>query len=197
MSVMGRPFFTSIGASMCDVTTALMVGSAAAGLFSAQQQANSISDSNQRQYENTLQARTDNANQITLEQRQQAEGASQKIMANDSATRDARSTAIAQAGPSGLSVDALIGDINRKGATYNQSVNANLDRVNMSLDNQLTNVNRGAASEINSLRTPAQPDYLGTALRIGGDYYKANGNPFSSPAVAGGVSDGSRAQRSS
>ena len=180
---------------MCDVATALMVGSAAAGLFSAQQQANSISDSNQRQYENTLQARTDNANQVTLERQQQAEGASQKIIENDSAARQAGATALAQGGPSGLSVDALLGDIKRKGATYDQSVNANLERVNLSLDNQLTNVNRGAASEINSLRTPTQPDYLGTALKIGGDYYKANGNPFAS--ANSGVSDGSRPQRSS
>ena len=45
--------------------------------------------------------------------------------------------------------------------------------MNQALDNQQVNVNRNAASEINGLKTPQQPDYLGAALKIGNTAYGA------------------------
>lgn len=49
------------------------------------------------------------------------------------------------------------------------SVHENLSEANASFDNQLRNVNTSAASVINQGRVAPPPDYLGTALGIGGD----------------------------
>jgi hypothetical protein len=152
---------------MCDPVTALAVGSAVSGLVSQSRQASAIGQANNRQAQATRTAQAENANQVNLSRLQETDAAGQKINDNNMALREAQATAVAQAGPTGLSLDALLGSMGQKAAGYNQSVNANLDRVNMALDNQLTNVNRSAASEVNSLKAPQAPDYLGAALRIG------------------------------
>lgn len=158
---------------MCDVVSAMMVIGTAASLAAQQSAADAQTDSNNRQVANTRVAQVDNSNQITLQRSQQADAASGKINANNTAMREAQSAAVASAGPSGLSVDALLGNLGNKGANYNDSVNSNLDRVNLALDNQQVNVNRNAASEINGLKTPQTPDYLGAALKIGSTAYGA------------------------
>lgn len=178
---------------MCEPVTGTITmasiaawGSAAAtasSLVIAQQQADAQSDANRRQFANIQQAQEDNSNQITLQRNQQTDSASQQINANNTALREAQSTQVASAGPSGLSVDALLGDMGRKGATYDQSVTANLDRVNQSLDNQQLNVNRGAASSANQMKTPQQPDYLGSALKIGNTAY----GMYTPSTTSGGV----------
>lgn len=169
---------------MCEPTLIIAGISAVASLYAQKQAADSQNDSNQRQYTNTLAARAENANQIGLARSQAAQGATEKINANETAMREAQSTVRAQGGPSGLSVDALLAHIGGKGASYNDSVNQNFQRVNEDLNSRLTNVNRGASTEINALKTPAQPDYLGTALRIGNAAYGKYGPSYqSSPGV--------------
>lgn len=158
---------------MCEPTTALMilsVVSAGAGVMAQQQAANSQGASNQRQAAALMASRVQNANQISIEGQQQSDAAGQKINANNLTMREAQASAIARAGPSGLSVDALLGDMAVKGATYNQSVNANLDRTNLTLNNQLENVNTQTTSGFNSLKTPAPVDYLGAGLKIATAY---------------------------
>lgn len=162
---------------MCEPTSIMLAISVASAAASAAAQADASrkqSHFNAQQTANALQTRAQNANQIGLERLQATDAAGQKINENNQAQRQAQATTIAQAGPAGLSVDSLLSDMGRKGATYNESVNANLDRTNMALDNQLQNVNNQAASTINQERTPATPDYLGAALKIGGAYYGAN-----------------------
>lgn len=157
---------------MCEPTTLAIMAAAStvAGLAGQAAAAKAQGNSNQRTYENALTARAENANQVNLERGQMADAAGQKINANNLSMREAQATAVAAAGPSGLSVDALLANLATKGGNYNESVTANLDRTNMALDNQLTNVNRSAASEINSLKTPVTPDYLGAGLKIGSAY---------------------------
>tara|TARA_R110000851_G_scaffold122772_3_gene252302 strand:- start:594 stop:1070 length:477 start_codon:yes stop_codon:yes gene_type:complete len=155
---------------------ALTVASTAASLKAQQDAADSQAQSNNTQYASALEARAQNANQVTLGRDQARDQASQKQQENNLAQREAQATQVARAGPSGLSVDALLADIARKGGNYNQSVNANLDKTNMAFDNQLQNVNNQASTTINSLKTPASVDYLGAALKIGEGYqtYKKN-----------------------
>lgn len=164
------------GGSFAAALSGLSAASGVAGVIGQQQAASSMAASNQNQYNNAMLARTQNANQINLERMQSSDAAGQKLNANSLALREAQSSVVARAGPSGLSVDALLADMGRKGATYDQSVTSNLDRTNMALDNQLQNVNNQAASTINNLKTPAPVDYLGAALKIGEGYqkYKAN-----------------------
>jgi type II secretory pathway component HofQ len=157
---------------MCDPVSmmALSVASTAASLKAQQDAADSQTQSNNTQYASALEARAQNANQVTLGRDQARDQASQKQQENNLAQREAQATQVARAGPSGLSVDALLADIGRKGGNYNQSVNANLDKTNMAFDNQLQNVNNQASTTINSLKTPAPVDYLGAALKIGEGY---------------------------
>ena len=153
--------------------TGLSAVSAVAGLAGQASAANSMAASNAAQGRNLMLSRAQNANQVNLERVQAGDAAGQKINANNMALREAQASTVARAGPSGLSVDALLGDMGRKGASYNDSVNANLERTNLAMDNQLTNLNTQTSSGFNQMKTPAAPDYLGTALRIGGDYYKS------------------------
>lgn len=160
------------GVVSAGAMTGLTALSAGAGLVGQMQQASAMKDSNANQARNLMLSRANNANQVNLERSQASEAAGQKINANNMAQREAQATTVAQAGPSGLSVDNLLADIGRKGATYNQSITANLDRTNLSLDNQLENVNTATSSGFNNMKTPAPVDYLGTALKIGTAYSK-------------------------
>lgn len=165
---------------MCDpvtgvVTTMSIIGwtsvAVAASTINTQQNAADAQEqTNNTNAANMLTSRSQNANQINLGRGQANDAAGQKIAANNQAMREAQAATIARAGPSGLSVDAILSDMGRKGATYNQSVNENLDRTNMQLDNQLANVNSQTATGFNQMKTPAPVDYLGQGLRIGSAY---------------------------
>lgn len=164
---------------MCEPTTILAIASVASTVasVSAQSQAASAqSAANQRQYENTIRARNANINQTNVMQQQEREAASQKLEQNNMAARAAKSTATVSAGEngiSGLSVDALLADLGTKQGRYNSSVQTNFDNSTMAIANQRENIDINAASQINSLKTPAMPDYFGAALRIGNAGAKA------------------------
>lgn len=169
---------------MCEPTTILAIASVASavgGVYAQQQQADAQAATNQRQYENTMQAYKENVNQTNLMQQQERENALQAVEANGIKARAAESTAMVAAGENGingLSVDALIGDINNKQGRYDSSVQTNFDRAESAIQAQRNNVYANAASQINSLQTPAAPDYLGAGLKIataGYNYNKAGG----------------------
>lgn len=170
---------------MCEPTTMMMltIASTAAGVIGQQQAQSSQVASNQRQFQAAIDARTQNANQVNLARVQATDQAGQKLNENSIALREAQATAVARGGPSGLSVDNLLASMGGKAGNYNQSVTENLDRTNMALDNQLTNVNNNATSTINGLKTPAPVDYLGAALKIGGAY--VGGPTYTSPNSLG------------
>lgn len=157
---------------MCEPTTILAIASvaSAAGSVVAQSQAaDAQSASNQRQYDNTMRAYRENVNQTNLMQQQEREGSLMKVEDNNMKARAATSTASVAAGEngiSGLSVDALMGDISFDQNRFNGSVQTNFDRAQGAISNQRENVYSNAASQINGLQTPASPDYLGAGLRI-------------------------------
>lgn len=163
---------------MCEPTTAtlmyLTIASTAASVVGQAQAASAQSSANQRQYENTMRARAANLNQTNLMQQQEREAGSQQLEQNNMAARAARSTATVSAGESGisgLSVDALLSDLGNKQNRFNSSVVTNYDNSSMAITNQRENIDINAASQINSLKTPAMPDYFGAALRIGRSVY--------------------------
>ena len=155
---------------------ALSIASTVAGTITQSNAVDSQNASNATQAKNLKTTQAQNFNQINLERQQASDQAGQKISENNNSQREAQATTIARAGPSGLSVDNLLANMGSKGAGYNESVNENLDRTNMALDNQLENVNNQTASSMNQLKTPNQVDYLGSALKIGTAYqtYKAS-----------------------
>jgi len=163
---------------MCEPTTILAIASVAstvASVSAQSQAADAQSAANQRQYENTMRARAANLNQTNLMQQQEREAGSQQLEQNNMAARAAKSTATVSAGESGisgLSVDALLADLGTKQNRFNSSVVTNYDNSSMAIANQRENVDINAASQINSLKTPAMPDYFGAALRIGNAAYR-------------------------
>jgi hypothetical protein len=165
---------------MCEPTTAMLVLTAASTAMqvSAQQQAASAQEAaNQRQYQNTMRAYAANVNQTNAEHMQQREGAMQKLEENNMQARAAASTAQVSAGESGISgmsVDALLADLGNRQQRFNSAVTTNYQNAEVAINNQRENIGIDAASQINSLKTPAMPDYAGAALRIGTaayDYY--------------------------
>jgi len=59
-------------------------------------------------------------------------------------------------------------DIGSNQNRYNTSVATNYDAATSAIQNQRDNIYANASSQINGLKTPAMPDYLGAALKIGG-----------------------------
>ena len=162
---------------MCEPATAMLVlsvASTAAGLYGQQQQAKAQNAYNEQQAKNTMEAYRANLAQTNLMQSQEQAAATQKINENNRAAEAARAKALVSAGESGisgLSVDALLADLSGEQARYNESVNQNYENASMAIDNQRTNARVTAASQINSLKTPQSPDYLGAGLRIGQAVY--------------------------
>ena len=157
---------------MCEPTTlmALSIASSVATVYGQQQAASAQSAANQRQYENALQARAANINQTNLMQQQEREGSMQKLEENNLRARAAQARATVSAGEagiSGLSVDSLLADIGTSQNRFNSSVSTNFDRSTQAIALQRDNASINAASQINQLKTPAAPDYIGAALRIG------------------------------
>ena len=171
---------------MCEPTTILAIASVASavgGVVAQGQAADIQAAANQRQYESTMQAYRANVNQTNLMQQQEREGSIQAVEANAIKARAAESTATVAAGEngiSGLSVDALLGDINAKQGRYDSSIQTNFDRAQGAIQNQRDNVYANAASTINSLQTPASPDYFGAGLKIAsaGYNYRKDGGTF-------------------
>lgn len=157
---------------MCDPATAMLVITAVTSVASVdqQQKAAKIQErSNQQQYENSLKAMAANVNQTNAEHMQQREASIQKLEENNLAANAAKATALTSAGESGisgLSVDALMGDLATKQNRFTDSVTTNYQNAEMAINNQRENIGINTASQINSLKTPAMPDYAGAALRI-------------------------------
>lgn len=166
---------------MCiEPTTMLAIASVAstvASVSAQQEAANQQEKANQRQYDNTMRAYAANVNQTNAEHMQQREASIQKLEENNMAARAAKATAnvsAGEAGVSGLSVDALLADLSGKQGRYTSSVTTNYENAEMAINNQRENIGINAASQINQLKTPQAPDYLGAALKIGTtayDYY--------------------------
>lgn len=159
---------------MCDIPTTLLVLSTVAGVEGQRQQAKAQDAYNKQQAKNAMEAYKANIAQTNLMQSQEHAAATQKINENNRAAEAAKATALVSAGESGisgLSVDTLLADLAGGQARYNESVNQNYENASMAIDNQRTNAQVNAASQINSLKTPQSPDYLGAALRIGTAVY--------------------------
>nr|WP_217345179.1 hypothetical protein [Noviherbaspirillum sp. L7-7A]MBV0879408.1 hypothetical protein [Noviherbaspirillum sp. L7-7A] len=141
-----------------------------AGLYGQQQAAHAQEKSNAAQRQNAITARNQNLTQIEQQKQQLTEQAGQKVFENNLQARKALSTSRVSAGEngvSGLSVDALLGEIEASQSRYNTSVGANLTDNVTALNMQRENVQTSAVNQVSSLKTPQMPDYLGASLRIG------------------------------
>tara|TARA_R100001463_G_scaffold127596_1_gene185763 strand:- start:622 stop:1176 length:555 start_codon:yes stop_codon:yes gene_type:complete len=106
---------------------------------------------------------------MRMQQQQEAVGESQRLQESSRQAMEARSTAAVsagEAGVSGLSVNALLGDISRRQAEYEFS---SLQQSRMTdVNRQLALNESGIGFSRNMLRINqpiSQPDYLGTAVQ--------------------------------
>lgn len=158
---------------MCEPTTimtTLAIASAVSGVYGQKQQADYTEKMNDRQTDEAMRAMAENNNQINYAQEQQRQQASSQIAQNNKAARQAFSTAQVSAGESGvsgLSVDALLGEILGQQSTFNESVKQNYMGQVMANEASRKNVYAQTSSMINSLPPVIPPDYLGAALQIG------------------------------
>jgi hypothetical protein len=164
--------------------TGLQMAASVGGLFAQMQQQQAQEAANRQQYENSMQAWRQNQAYANLEKVTETANYAEQKLVNDSAMRRAMATAkvsSGEAGVAGLSVDALLADIGAKAGRDNTVALVNRDRRNVAIDANSANNYATMASQINSLQTPKQPDYLGAALKIGTadyEYTKATGRSF-------------------
>ena len=105
---------------------------------------------------------------MRTQQRQEQVAAAQRIQASTKKAREARATArvsAAEAGVSGLSVNALIDDLTRQEAEYRFATTQQQQMTNTNRELQLRDAGLGFTNNILRINRPIeQPDYLGSAL---------------------------------
>lgn len=149
---------------------ALSIVSTAASLYGQMQAADAQKQYNEDLARNATIANNQKNAQINQRQLQERDAATNKIMANNREAMKAKSTSqvmAANAGVSGLSVDALLSDIGTSQGRYNASVGENLRNTYSGLDWERVNAQNEMTSTFNSMKAPATPNYLGAALQIG------------------------------
>lgn len=170
-------------AALPALTPGLMAGlsiaSTAATLYGQQQAAKAQADANKAAYNNQMTAYRYNQAQNNFSRVQEAEGLAETKVANNAAAVRAMSRARAIAGEggvTGLSVDALLADLGGRAGADNSNAEVNYLRRDNAIGADMTRTWAKTASEINTLKTPQQPDYFGAALRIGQAYntYKSS-----------------------
>ena len=160
---------------MCEPTTlaaaalAMAAASAAAQVKAQQDAASAQSDANARQYTTSMLTYANNNSQVNLQEQQQRDQAIEKMNQNNLEAQKATGKSQAIAGSSGIggnSVGAALGAIAGTQDRYNNSVLANYDSGTAASEVQRQNVYASAASTINGLKTPVQPDYMSAGLKI-------------------------------
>lgn len=103
------------------------------------------------------------------QQQQEAIGRSQNIEESSRRAMEARATATVaagEAGVSGLSVDALLGDLSRQQAEYEFSVQQQARMTDVNRQMALTESGLGFSRNMLRINQPiAQPDYLGSVTQ--------------------------------
>ena len=176
-------------ATIAAISIGLSAVSTGAGLYAQNQQMHAQADANQTQYENQMTAYRANLANIEVTRNQMGEDATQKVNDNNAQARKATATATAaagEAGVSGTSVDALLRDLAGQAGFDNTNVETNYLRQNTALNGQRENAFNQTASNINQLKTPTAPDYLGAGLRLGSSALGTYGNYQQQQAVLAG-----------
>ncbi len=172
-------FMASMAMTIATTAMTYMQQSAQA---EAQQAANNTqAEMNRRQVESANAAMFNDAAQIQLRQRQEQEADSQKLQQAQTEAVQARAkerVAAGEAGVSGISLDAIMGDMVKREADYKTSVQTNSRATQDQLNLEMKGLEATANSRINSI-TPikpvTQPSFLDAGMRIVGGGMDAYG----------------------
>jgi|TARA_R110002124_G_C8967138_1_gene514670 hypothetical protein len=156
---------------MCDAGT--IIGAMTSIVAHGEQQQRA-----QRNEESANAAYLSDARQLNLRQRQEEEAESQRGQDADiQSMKDVATarTASGESGVSGLSVNALITDINRQNLFDDTKATSNLDATKAQIAEEKEGAKAGRQSRINSV---PYPSFAATALQIGGSAYESNPGYF-------------------
>lgn len=156
---------------MCDpVTASVVMGVASAGL---QIQGQRIQAQTQRRVQENAskverQRYLNEVSSLRTQQAQEQVAAAQKLQANKTKAREARATARVSAGEAGvvgLSVDALMNDLTRKEAMYNNSVNTQGQMIDVRRELALRDAGLGFTNNMLRINRPIEEvDYAGALM---------------------------------
>lgn len=156
--------------AIAAIGLALTAASTYSQVQAQQKAADSQAAYNQQQTENINYSRRANLANIEVQRQQNLADAREQVNRNTMAGRSAAATATVaagEAGVSGTSVDALLRELQGRAAWDNMTAETNYLRQDTALNAQRENVIINSNSQLNSLTTPASPDYLGAAARFG------------------------------
>lgn len=159
--------FSTIGAYGSAITAALSVGQTVIAHQEANAQADAVEAANRQADNRARRYMIEDYDAMTRMEQQETAAASQKINENQiEATQAAASARVAASagGVSGLSVDALLGDIFGQEASIRDSVNQNLEATGQQINAERVSLQRGFTDAINTRPQPQRPSTFGTAL---------------------------------
>lgn len=147
----------------------------------AQAQADAQNDYNRQLERNALTARNQNLANLEAERNTALGDTREQINQNQMALRRAQATArvsAGEAGISGLSVDALLRDLEGQAGYDNSTATTNYLRQDQQINVRRENIQNQYESTLNGVRQPTtqSPNYLGAALSIGQSGLNAYGS---------------------
>lgn len=173
---------------MCEPTTiamgtlALSAASAVSTAVAQGQAASAQARANQQNYDNQMQAYNANIANANLTKQQEADATSAKIIENNAAARrdQAKATVAAgEAGVSGLSVNALLGELAGNAGEANTNAMTNYLQRDRAIEMDRMNAWAGTATNVSALKAPQGADYIGAGLKIASAY-----NRYKNPGVS-------------
>lgn len=160
---------------MCDPVTALTVASTAVGFIGQQQQAAAQEAANNQARNLAIQNQQLQIRALQNQEDEEARRASEALFDNQRQAEARKATAMVsagEAGVSGLSVDALLGDLDRQVAENKQDIIQTVDfgQRQRQLDREGVGIN--AQSQVNQLPPVQFPSIFGAAIDAGVSGYR-------------------------
>ncbi len=169
MALMAKAF-TAISTYGTAISAGLGVASTAVAYNQASVQAKTLEASNAEANNRARQYMIEDQDAMTSMGQQEKAAATQKINENQTAAQKAAASASVAAGAggvSGLSVDALLGDIFGQEAGIRDSVNQNLENTGQQMQRERGSIQRGYVNAVNTRQQPQHPSLLGATLQAG------------------------------
>lgn len=168
---------------MCDLLTASIALGGATAAHSVGVQRNAIKTQRKVQENASIQERKRYLNEVSQtrqRQRQEQIAAAMKIREGQVQAMEAKATAFTsagQSGVSGLSVDAILGDLSRQEGQYNFNIKQQLEFQQAATENILETAGLGFTSNMLRINKPIpKVDYFGAVLegaQTGMSFYSA------------------------
>lgn len=158
----------------------LTIASTGASVVGQMQTAKAQKAAAKDQYNAEMQAYRDNIDASNRQVQQEAEAATEK--ANRAALEGRKATSSAtvaagEGGVSGLSVDALLRDLQGQSLDNVDAIEANYLRRREGVEIDRINMRNKTVSAINSIQRPMQPDLIGAGLQIASSYVNYRTDP--------------------